>query len=87
MKILSGALGLIGTIVGGWLFLDSYFVHASDFNKNKVSTEQTMIEMRIDILEGRYYRAKDRKDIETMHRLEQQIKRLEQRRQVLDQRR
>ena len=38
----SSIVTLVGGIVGGWLFLDSYFAHASDVEQLEQRTVQTL---------------------------------------------
>ena len=47
---------LIGGIVSGWLFLDSYFVSASAMEQTAGKLNETLILLQIDLAEDKLYR-------------------------------
>ena len=85
-KILGSVISVstIGTVVGGWLFLDSYFAKAEELKSTQISTEQAMIEIQLDILEDRLERAKNSGDVEKQKRIMRRYRKLQKRQELLD---
>ena len=81
------SLGVTGMslILGAWLYVDTYFAHAADLERVAVTLEQSMIQLRIDILEGRIDREheKDNSNVRLIEKWNNEIRRLESRQKIL----
>lgn len=91
--IIAGSSGA-AMILGGWLYVDTYFAHANDLKQVSVTMEQSLILLRIDVLENRIDRSLEKcssgcqeseklKNDRKIERLKNQIRRLEARQNVL----
>ena len=84
LEVTGGITG-VSMILGGWLYVDSYFAKAADLSSMAVSLEKAQILMRIDILEDRIDREleKTAPNDRRIEKMENQIRRLETRGEVL----
>lgn len=79
---LAGALTFIGSIVAGFLVVDSRYVHASDYSSSQVDTQVMLQTIQIQLLENRLFEFEAKGDMEDgpeVARLLRQIKQAEDR--------
>lgn len=97
---ITAAIALISGIAGGWIYIDDRFEHrnAALFARKQIEvkiaavdmdSEQQQIQLRLDIMEDRIWREKKKEDpdLERLDRWNTQIKRLEKRYDLIDQKR
>lgn len=80
VKIATGLAALVGLVVA----FNSYYVSAGEMQRGLNTLEQTTLDLRIDVLSDRKYRALKRGDDPVeVERLEDQIRKLEKRQELL----
>jgi len=89
IELVAGSTG-IALVFGGWLYVDTYFAHAKDLKIVSITMEQSLIQLRIDVLENRIDRElekcheiNDGPDQRKIDKMKNQIRRLEARQNVL----
>ena len=94
LKMVTAVLGTVGSIIGGWLFIDERYAHAEQTQQQIVgaqrTSEQSMIEIQLDILEDRRdrllrNRQRSTYDNERLRKIDKRIERLEKRQDLLEQ--
>ncbi len=84
IEIVGGVTG-ISMILGGWLYVDSYFAKAADLSHIAVTLEQSQLQLRIDVLEDRIDREveKTEPNARRIEKMQSQIHRYELRYEAL----
>ena len=82
---ITGGITGISMILGGWLYVDSYFAKAADLGHVASALEQSQIQLRIDILEDRIDRETEKlaPNQRRIDKMNNQIHRLEERYKIL----
>ena len=83
-EIVGGVSG-VSVILGGWLYVDSYFAKAADLSDIATALEQSQIQLRLDIIEERVDREleKPEPNERRIEKFNNQLRRLEKRYEFL----